>query len=80
MCYNGFMTTTHTTQSLLTEAVEMVNQLENGNRSDVREFLATHTAPTRLTLAMLRVMASRGEDTLDAVVNLQGLTEIMGEV
>lgn len=75
------METTHTTQSLLTEAVEMVNQLENGNRSDVREFLANHTAPTRLTLAMLRVMTSfRGEDTLDAVVNLQGLTEQMGDV
>lgn len=63
------------------EAREMALNIVNGNRSDVREFIAGHETPAKLVLAIVRHLGSL--DTydqgfasyLDAVVNLQGLLE-----
>jgi hypothetical protein len=65
------------------EATEMGLQLINGNRREVREFIASHDTPTLLTLAILRHLGSMTFEThggfsayLDAIVNLQSLLEM----
>lgn len=57
------------------EAREMALTLQNRNRRDVREFIAGHDTPARLTLAIIRHLVSGGEDALDMVVNMQSLLE-----
>ena len=84
MCYNGNMTTTNTThEALQIEAGEMALQLINGNRSEVRQFIAEHETPTKLALSIVRHLTSMDADSdgqnaaLLAVVNLQSLLEMV---
>lgn len=85
MCFNGGMTTTRAHNAhdahnlgLYTEAREMALLLVNGQRGEVRQFLANHDTPTKLALAIIRCLVSEGHeggDALLAVVNLQSLIE-----
>lgn len=77
------MTNTHNAhdahnRALYTEAREMALQLINGNRNEVRQFVAGHDTPAKLVLAIVRCLVAEGSedgDALLAVVNLQSLLE-----
>lgn len=75
VCFNGGMDQTQHI-ALHIEADRIATTMENGNRGDAREAIDEHSHPVALTLAVIRhLVTEHGADALDAVVNVQALTE-----
>ena len=68
------------------EATEMAMQMINGNRNDVREFLAGHDQPATLALKIVRnlwtmsELEDNGQAMVEAVLDVQALLSVQSEV